>query len=125
MLRILLLCICALLAQAYLPTALPASKVAARTSPVEMGARRPVKKAAAKKPVARKASGTKGKGGILPWVTNEPGSESPLASRPFLLPQLPSMRARRCRGRLRSRPSRGGPTCLPSPSPSSLQPTPR
>mmetsp|Transcript_29652 Transcript_29652/g.88165 ORF Transcript_29652/g.88165 Transcript_29652/m.88165 type:complete len:120 (-) Transcript_29652:44-403(-) len=74
MLRILLLCICALLAQAYLPTALPASKVAARASPVEMGARRPVKKAAAKKPVARKASGTKGKGGILPWVTNEPGT---------------------------------------------------
>merc|ERR1719409_1774037 len=46
------------------------SKVSAsRVSGIEMGAKKKIKKA-----VSKKGSSPKGKGGIFPWVTNEPGT---------------------------------------------------
>ena len=54
----------------------PASKVSAsRVCNVEMAAK---KKAPAKKAVKKQGAGTKGKGGIFPWVTNQPGTYTEL-----------------------------------------------
>eukprot|EP00327_Prymnesium_parvum_P005775 CAMPEP_0182815480 /NCGR_PEP_ID=MMETSP0006_2-20121128/10411_1 /TAXON_ID=97485 /ORGANISM="Prymnesium parvum, Strain Texoma1" /LENGTH=112 /DNA_ID=CAMNT_0024941677 /DNA_START=46 /DNA_END=381 /DNA_ORIENTATION=+ len=75
MLRSLLLVVAALSCTDALvaTSAVSMSKVSAsRVSGVDMGAKK--KPAAAPTP---KGKSPKGKGGILPWVTNEPGSESP------------------------------------------------
>ena len=65
LLRIVLCFALALTASAFAPaSALASSKVASRASVTEM---------AAKKKRAGKAT-TEGKGGILPWVTNAPGT---------------------------------------------------
>jgi len=81
MLRVLLLCLCALLSNALVTPALAASKVVPRSSAVMM-AKKPAPKAAPKaapKSASKSSSSAAGKGGIFPWVTNEPGSEC----RPF------------------------------------------
>merc|ERR1719454_448279 len=50
----------------------PAAASVSRVAAVEMGAKKVAKK------VTKKSSSTEGKGGIFPWITNEPGTYTPL-----------------------------------------------
>jgi len=56
------------------------SKVAARSGQTEMmfSTGKPKPKSAPKPAAPKKADTSKGKGGILPWVTNEPGTYAEL-----------------------------------------------
>merc|ERR1711918_140963 len=59
--------------------ALAASKItASRVSNIDMAAKKAAKKP--KKAVAKSGSSPKGKGGIFPWVTNEPGTYAEVVS---------------------------------------------
>merc|ERR1719217_1168645 len=79
MFRFVVLLLALVCAAAFTPAPLQLSKVADSRAAVSMMARgapkKAVKKAAPKKAPARKSSGsTEGKGGIFPWITNEPGT---------------------------------------------------
>jgi len=90
MLRSLVFALCLACAAAFAPASVAMSQVSAsRVGEATMMARAPPKRKAAPKKAAKKAAprgGTaqEGKGGILPWVTNSPGTYA----KPLLLSSI-------------------------------------